>query len=137
MHQKIQLSRRLAWWSGVKVVIRGNPTLVRILFLAYTLEMIIIINIIIYENKHSSFYTDFKDMHRHLVYNCRRIKTVLFTICKGKDFPNGKSWRPRVGTECWASILTLTFGTMRTAELLAVSAGPTVPSKKYLGTRFC
>jgi hypothetical protein len=39
--------------------------------------------------------------------------------------------------ECWASILTLTFGTTRTAELSARRASRTLPPGKFLGTHFC
>ena len=45
---------------------------------------------------------------------------------KGKAFPN-RSWRLREGTKCWVSILTLTFGTTRTAELSAPRAGALYP----------
>ena len=47
------------------------------------------------------------------------------------------SWRLRSETECWASILTLTFGTARTAELSALRSGRTLPPRKLFGTHFC
>ena len=46
-----------------------------------------------------------------------------------------KFWRPRRGTECWASKLTLTLGTARTAELSALCAGRTLAPRKFLGTK--
>jgi hypothetical protein len=48
-----------------------------------------------------------------------------------------KSLRLRRGMECRASILTLTVGTTRTAELSAVRAGRTLPPRKVLGTYLC
>jgi len=36
------------------------------------------------------------------------------------------------GKECWASVLTLTFGTIRTAELSALRADHTLPLRKYI-----
>jgi hypothetical protein len=48
-----------------------------------------------------------------------------------------KSWRLREGMECWAYILTLPFGTTRTAELSALHTGRASPPRKFLGTRFC
>jgi len=38
--------------------------------------------------------------------------------------------------ECWASILTLTIRTSKTAELSALRAGHTLPPRKFLGTCF-
>jgi hypothetical protein len=38
-----------------------------------------------------------------------------------------KSWRLRMGMEYWASVLILTFGTVRAAELSAVLAGLIYP----------
>ena len=37
----------------------------------------------------------------------------------------------------WASILTLTFGTTRTAEFSAIRAGRTFPSRRFFGVHFC
>jgi hypothetical protein len=39
--------------------------------------------------------------------------------------------------ECWASILILTFSTTKMAQLSALHAGCTLPSRKFLGTNFC
>ena len=55
---------------------------------------------------------------------------------KGKAFPN-KSRRLRRAMECWASILTFTFGTPLTAQLSAIRAVSTLPSRELLGTHFC
>ena len=48
-----------------------------------------------------------------------------------------KSWRLRRGMEYRDSVLTLTFGTTRTAMLSAVRSGRTLPPRKLLGTEFC
>jgi hypothetical protein len=40
-----------------------------------------------------------------------------------------KSWRLRAGTECWASVLTLTFGTTRPAERWAPRASAFTPKE--------
>ena len=47
-----------------------------------------------------------------------------------------KSLRLRSGMEFRASILTLTFGTTRTAELSALRAGCTLTPRKFLGSYF-
>jgi hypothetical protein len=39
--------------------------------------------------------------------------------------------------EYWASILTLTFDTIGTAELSAQRPGQYLPQKEFLGTHFC
>jgi hypothetical protein len=39
--------------------------------------------------------------------------------------------------ECWASILSLTFGTTWTSELSALRAGRNLPSRKFLDTNLC
>ena len=39
--------------------------------------------------------------------------------------------------ECWASILTLMFGTPRTAELSALCADRNLPPGKFLSTHLC
>jgi hypothetical protein len=44
--------------------------------------------------------------------------------------------KTQTGVECWAAILTLTFGTTRAAELSAIRAGRTLPPRKFLGTHF-
>jgi len=41
------------------------------------------------------------------------------------------------GKECLASVLTLTFGTIRTAELSAGRSGPTLHPRKLVFTHFC
>jgi hypothetical protein len=38
------------------------------------------------------------------------------------------------GMECWASILTLTFGTTVMAEVSVLRPGRTSPSSEFLGT---
>ena len=48
-----------------------------------------------------------------------------------------KSWRLRRGMRGWTSILTLKFGTTRTAELSALRGSHTLPPRKFLGTHFC
>jgi hypothetical protein len=58
------------------------------------------------------------------------ISSVSLYGKKGKAFPN--KCRLRVGTECWASIFTLTFGTIKTAELSAVRAGRILPQVNSL-----
>jgi hypothetical protein len=47
-----------------------------------------------------------------------------------------KSLRLRSGMDFRASILTLTFGTTRTAELSALRAGCTLTPRKFLGSHF-
>jgi hypothetical protein len=37
----------------------------------------------------------------------------------------------------WPSIITVTMGPIRTAELSALGAGRYSPARKFLGTRFC
>ena len=58
-------------------------------------------------------------------------------LCKRLRFPvKSHEDSGEVGTECWTSILNLTFGTIRTAELSAVRAGRTLPPRKFLGIHF-
>jgi len=45
--------------------------------------------------------------------------------------------KTQTGMECWASILTATLGTTKTAQLLAPHAGRTLPQRKFLATHFC
>ena len=47
-----------------------------------------------------------------------------------------RSRRLRRGMECWASILTVTFGKTRTAEVTALRAGHTLRPRKSLGAHF-
>jgi hypothetical protein len=56
---------------------------------------------------------------------------------KGKQFPKQVLETQQGGMECRASILTLTFGTTKTAELSAVRAGRALPRRKFFGTHFC
>ena len=63
-------------------------------------------------------------------------RAPAFDCGKGKAFPN-TSWRLRRGMKCWASILTLTFGTTRTAELSVLRAGRSLPPWKFLGSHLC
>ena len=42
-----------------------------------------------------------------------------------------------MGDECWASILALTYGTARMAELSTLRADCTLSPMKFLGTHFC
>jgi hypothetical protein len=56
--------------------------------------------------------------------------TVLHVV-KGKAFPD-KSWRFRVGMECWTSFLTLIFGTTRTADLINSVADRGLPEGNLL-----
>ena len=55
------------------------------------------------------------------------ISSVSLYGKKGKAFPNKCGLR--VGTECCSSILTLTFGTIKTAELSAVRAAAFYPKQ--------
>jgi hypothetical protein len=45
---------------------------------------------------------------------------------------SNRSWRFRGGRECWVSIVTLTFGTTRTALLSAPTAGRILPQGNSL-----
>jgi hypothetical protein len=47
-----------------------------------------------------------------------------------------RSKRLRGGMGCWASILTVTFGTTRTAEVLPLRASCTLRPRKFLGAHF-
>ena len=53
-------------------------------------------------------------------------KEKIFSCCEHST-PGNKSWRLKGGKKYYAVILTLTFGTNRTAELPAVGAGRTLP----------
>lgn len=64
------------------------------------------------------------------------MEATILSEGKGKAFHN-KSWRIREGMECWASMLTLTFGTTRTADLSALRVCRTftpkeIPSYSFL-----
>jgi hypothetical protein len=50
---------------------------------------------------------------------------------------HNKSWCLRQGKECWTSILTLTFSTIRWAQISALHTSCTLPPRKLLHTRFC
>jgi hypothetical protein len=57
-----------------------------------------------------------------------KIPYKVFTITSHKDSEGGK--------DSWDSILTLTFGTTRTAESLSIRVCRTLPSRKFLDTHF-
>jgi hypothetical protein len=58
------------------------------------------------------------------------VRGPFITNEKKKMVSLNKSWRLRGGMEFWASVLTLTFGTTRTAELSALRAYRTLPPKE-------
>jgi len=67
-------------------------------------------------------------MHGFLnVKNLYVLPTAIFTHVKAMKIQRGM--------ELWASLLTLTFGTMRMAQLSAVR-GCTVPPGKFLGVHY-
>jgi hypothetical protein len=45
--------------------------------------------------------------------------------------------KTQTGMECWASVLTATLGTIKTAQLSAPHADRTLALRKFLATHFC
>jgi hypothetical protein len=65
------------------------------------------------------------------------VSAVVIAVRVRGKISRHKSWRLRCGMGCWASNLSLTFGTTRTVELSALGAGRTLPPRKLFGAHLC
>lgn len=74
---------------------------------------------------------------RHSVHHISECPDFYQQVNVEAKLCRNKLWRLKGGIEFWASILTLTFGTNRTAELSAIRPGHTLRPRKFLDTDLC